>query len=72
MDSNNDVERMWKEAFGPNLRYSPSIYLEGLRKNKNRLSLSQDLYPEPLNKKQQCYTLSCEILLLQFTKQKIK
>jgi hypothetical protein len=45
-------------------KYYPNVYLERLRNmRQNGLSLGPALYPEPLNKKQECYAPSCEILL---------
>jgi hypothetical protein len=34
---NNELERMWKEAVWPSLRYYPDMYLEELRKTTKNL-----------------------------------
>jgi hypothetical protein len=31
---NNILERTWKEAVGPNLRYYPEVFLKGLGKQR--------------------------------------
>jgi hypothetical protein len=37
---NDELERMWKEAVGPNLRHYPGICLEGPRKTSKNLRIA--------------------------------
>jgi len=61
---------MWKEVIGPNLSYCAGVYLEELRNKKIRMIVCGPRFVPRTS--EECFTLSCEILLLQFPKQKIK
>jgi hypothetical protein len=56
MVMNNELERMWKEVFWPNLNYYLGIGLEGLRKTTKLLSLRFEFMISQLSSRSSVYS----------------